>query len=86
MADINLLILGSRVRDLRVARGLSQEKLAERADIHRNFVGLVEGGKRSVGVGTLIRIALAMDLHPSELLEGCKFTLPTGSNKPDRSL
>jgi transcriptional regulator with XRE-family HTH domain len=41
-------LLGQRVRDLRVAKGLSQEKLAELAKLHRNYVGSIERGQKNV--------------------------------------
>lgn len=71
--DANLMILGDRIRELRKERGLSQEKLAELADVHRNFIGFIERGERNVGVKTVIALAQAMELHPARLFEGCVF-------------
>lgn len=71
--DANLVILGDRIRSLRKERGLSQEKLAELSDVHRNFIGFIERGERNVGIRTVIALAQAMGLHPSSLLAGCAF-------------
>jgi transcriptional regulator with XRE-family HTH domain len=61
-------LLGQRVRDLRLAKGLSQEKLAELADVHRNYIGMIERGQKNVGVISLVKIAHALSEKPSALL------------------
>ena len=60
---------GTRVRELRTERGWSQEKLAERANMHRTFVGHVERGENQVTLETLCRLADALDVTPSHLVE-----------------
>lgn len=71
--DANLMILGERIRTLRKERGLSQEKLAELSEVHRNFIGFIERGERNVGVKTVIALAQAMELPPASLFAGCEF-------------
>lgn len=66
----NRQAFGERLRDLRLARGLSQERLAEAADLHRNHVGTVERGERSVGLDTILSLAGALDVPPAALFEG----------------
>jgi transcriptional regulator with XRE-family HTH domain len=63
------LILGATVRDLRVALGYSQELLAEKADLHRTYVGSIERGERNVSLDNIVRIARALKVKPSQLLE-----------------
>jgi transcriptional regulator with XRE-family HTH domain len=53
-------ILGESIRTCRKARGFSQEKLAELADLHPNYVGEVERGDKTISVDTLFRIATAL--------------------------
>lgn len=62
-------ILGKTIRDRRMELGLSQEELAERADLHRTYVGGVERGERNVSLENIIRIAHALQIIPSQLLE-----------------
>lgn len=59
--------LGSRLRQLRAARGLSQEALARRAGIDRSFYSRVETGTMSPTVDKLYDIAAALQIHVSEL-------------------
>jgi transcriptional regulator with XRE-family HTH domain len=71
-ADAELLELGRVVRAEREARHLSQEELAERSGLHRNYIGGIERGERNVGVKALFRLAEAFRMHPSEVLERCR--------------
>lgn len=62
-------IFGKRVRELRLERGLSQEKLAELADLHRNYVGGVERGERNIALLNIVALAHALRIKPTKLLE-----------------
>jgi len=61
------LRFGQRVRDLRQARGLSQEELADAAGLHRTYVSSVERGQRNVGLDNILAIAVALGVPASEL-------------------
>lgn len=63
-----LRVLGDRVRAKRMSLGLSQEALAVRAELHRNYVGGIERGRRNVAVVNLVKLALALELDPGELI------------------
>lgn len=60
--------LGRTIRARRVATGLSQEQLAERAGLHWTYVSQVERGRRNVSVDALRRIGLALGTSGSRLL------------------
>ena len=60
--------LGRTVRDLRQAKGLSQERLADEAGIHRSFLYRLERGDVNVSVDTLQRIAQALGVPISQIL------------------
>jgi transcriptional regulator with XRE-family HTH domain len=66
-----LRVFGLTVRTYRLQAGLTQEKLAERAGVDRTYVGGVERGERNVGVVNLVRLADALAIAPSNLLERC---------------
>jgi transcriptional regulator with XRE-family HTH domain len=52
--------LGQRVRDLRERLDLTQEQLAERANLHPTYVSGIERGVRSPGLNILARLARAL--------------------------
>jgi transcriptional regulator with XRE-family HTH domain len=63
------IIFGKRVRALRLERRLSQEKLAELADLHRNYVGGVERGERNVSLLNIVKLAEGLKIRTTKLFE-----------------
>lgn len=63
-------ILGENIRTHRQRLKWSQEKLAEKAELHHNYIGDIERGEENVSVDALMRIASAMDVRLSELFRG----------------
>lgn len=59
---------GKRVRELRLARGLSQEALADAAGLHRTAISLIEIANRSSTLETVEKIARALDVQPASLM------------------
>lgn len=60
--------LGARVRERRLARGLTQAELAERCELHRTFIGSVERGERNLSILNLRLIARSLRIRPAELI------------------
>jgi len=58
---------GERIRELRQAKGLSQEELAFRAKVHRTYLGGIERGERNPALKNIVAIAEALDISLSEL-------------------
>lgn len=61
--------VGERLRELREDRGLTQERLAAEAGVHRTFVGKVERGESATTVDTVAVFCSAMDLSLAEFFE-----------------
>lgn len=59
---------GETVRKFRMAKGLSQEKLAEHAGIHRTYIGDVERGLRNIALVNMHRIASALGVSLGSLI------------------
>lgn len=61
-------IFGDNLRRRRRALGISQEELAEKAGLHRTYVGSVERGERNVSIDNMERLAAAIDSTIQRLL------------------
>jgi transcriptional regulator with XRE-family HTH domain len=52
--------VGFSIREIRVEKNLSQEQLANQADLHRAYVGQIERGEKNIGLRNLEKIAKAL--------------------------
>jgi transcriptional regulator with XRE-family HTH domain len=59
---------GKKLREIRESRGVSQEKLAEMAYLHRTYVSSVERGKRNISLLNIERLAKALGVSLQELM------------------
>lgn len=67
---LDFQLIGRRVRDFRMERGLTQEKLAEEADLSIPYVSHIERGKKKASISTFIRLASALGVTVDTLLLG----------------
>ena len=68
--------LGNAIREKRAALGISQERLAERAGLHRTYIGGIEQGRRNVSLLNICRIAGALGCQPSALTRNIEAIAP----------
>lgn len=62
-------LFGQRVRKYRKAANLSQEELAEAAQLHRTYIGMIERGEKNATLTTIQRLASALDVSVIDLLK-----------------
>ena len=60
---------GNRIKELRKQKGLSQEKLANMAEIDRTYLPTIEKGERNVSIEVVERLAKALDVKVKELFD-----------------
>lgn len=60
--------LGRALRSLRLAGGLTQEQLGLESGVQRNFISLIETGQNQPTIGTIFRLAAALEVKPSKLV------------------
>lgn len=63
------LTFARRLREERLRAALSQETLAARAGLHRNYVGSVERGERNIAIDNMERLATALSIPLIDLLK-----------------
>ena len=61
--------IGGRIRAYRCRRGLTQEELAERSELHNTYIGQIERGEKNLSVVSLTKILHALDITFSEFFE-----------------
>lgn len=61
-------IVGENIRALRLARGMTQERLAFTAELDLTYIGGIERGRRNPSLLVMVRIAEALDASLSDLI------------------
>lgn len=62
--------VGQRIKELRTEMGISQEKLALKAEIDRTYLAGVESGKRNLSIKSLEKIVMSLDISFHDFFEG----------------
>jgi transcriptional regulator with XRE-family HTH domain len=71
MANEDLLVqFGQKVKQLRKARGLSQEQLSFAAELERSYISDIEVGRRNVALRNVYALATALGMTLAQLFEG----------------
>lgn len=65
--DVPVLV-GSRIRDIRKKRRISQDRLAEKLDTTRGYISRVEHGAVTMGIDRLMEFCRALEVTPMDLL------------------
>ena len=61
---------GETLRLYRKKAGLTQERLAEKADLHHNFIGALERGEMEISLGSMVKISKALKVTVQDLIRG----------------
>ena len=67
MKNQTVINFGNKIRAIRTELGLSQEQLADRAGLHRTYIGMVERGEKNVTLVNINKLADALGVSISEL-------------------
>lgn len=70
------VVFGRRLREVRRARGVSQEALAFDAGLDRTYVSSCERGHRNISIVNIYRLATALGVDPSELVRRTEGPVP----------
>ena len=62
-------MLGDKIRNYRKQAGFTQEQLAEKADLHHNFIGEVERGNMEISLTSMLKIAKALKVKVRDLVD-----------------
>jgi transcriptional regulator with XRE-family HTH domain len=65
--------IGDRIRQLRNAKGISQEELAHLADLDRTYITSVENGKRNISIVNIEKICKALEVSLSKFFNAKEF-------------
>ena len=64
-----LVKFGKKIREVRAERGLSQEALADIANIHRTYIGMVERAEKNITLLNIQKLAKALKIDIKELFD-----------------
>jgi transcriptional regulator with XRE-family HTH domain len=63
-----LIKFGEKVREIRKEKGLSQEQLSFKADLHRTYIGMIERAEKNITLVNIEKIANALEICVNDLM------------------
>ena len=69
MPEEIIIQFGKKVRDERLKQRLSQEQLAEKAGLHRTYIGMIERAEKNITLENITKICKALNLNLSSLFK-----------------
>ena len=63
-----LIKFGEKVREIRKEKGLSQEQLSFKADLHRTYIGMIERAEKNITLVNIEKISKALELKVTDLM------------------
>lgn len=63
-----LIRFGVKVREIRKEKGLSQEQLSFKADLHRTYIGMIERAEKNITLVNIEKIANALEISVNDLM------------------
>jgi transcriptional regulator with XRE-family HTH domain len=67
-----LIEFGNRVKEIRKGKGLSQEELAEKAGLHRTYIGMIERAEKNITLSNIAKISKALNVPIENLFNGTR--------------
>lgn len=67
---VDYSLIGKRLADVRRARKMTQEKLAEKTDLANNYISNIENSRSIPSLETLVKLCDALDITPNDILLG----------------
>ncbi|WP_378105810.1 helix-turn-helix domain-containing protein [Chryseobacterium sp. sg2396] len=64
-----LVKFGAKVRELRKAKGVSQEELSFKSELHRTYIGMIERAEKNITLVNIEKIAMALEINVKELFD-----------------
>ena len=67
-----LVQFGEKLRELRKEKGLSQEELSYKSDLHRTYIGMIERAEKNITLANIEKIAKGLNVDLKELFNSTK--------------
>lgn len=84
--ELNYAEIGSRIKVLRKAAGISQDRLAELTDMSAKYISHIETGRKTASLKSVIKIAAAFDIPVDILIPGKQESGEDGYEKKIRDI